>query len=224
MKNKILTAAMVGTVGVGAAAIVKKYLAKKDELIQAEEDTQDDQDSIFKKEVLEEEVCNQELSKENIREALKIIFSQYSDSDLALALWCEGDEDESMLEKAVEEYTDELYLYMQHHCQFPNRMEGKRYDGSDIFDIQEELFFNLGVCICDSLDEAWFDRFDLYNNLELWILETGEIAQVRCISYEGEQGNAEYRFVEFYVNETNLCHFDIDTLVDGLNSILSEKD
>lgn len=165
--------------------------------------------------VLEEEG----LTEEQVREYLLRLFWLYEDSefdDLAEFL---GDGSDPR-EYAADNYSEILFPYIKNNMAVVMEMEGDDGTGEEPFCMTDELFFYPACIICTQADEAFLDRFDLYRDNEIWMLENGQFALVNCIELKKDGGYLKYRFLDRYITEPGDIPVSFEDLEAGFDGFV----
>ena len=148
------------------------------------------------------DMYNAEFSEELIRAVLEEWWMNLEDMELDEG-FCDildYGEEEDIAEMAVEFFAHDLYEYMKENRWNPAPVMNVETGKSVLIGNYPVLDWP-GVCIGKQKVEYLHDIFMLENSRELWLLENGMMAEVRCIEYcdTGDYSCVEYRYVENYL-------------------------
>ena len=165
----------------------------------------------------ENDVQEEGLTEDKLRECLLRLFRLYEDSefdDLAEFL---GDGSEPR-EYAADNYSGQLLPYFKKNMKDVMVMEGDDGTGKEPFSMTDELFCCPACMIGCGIRELFSDNFVMCLENEMWMLENGEFASVYCVSIGKDGGRISYRFVDTYIKNQG----DIPICFDDLESTFAK--
>ncbi|MCM1218855.1 MAG: hypothetical protein NC548_30600 [Lachnospiraceae bacterium] len=168
--------------------------------------------------VLEEE----ELTEEKVREYLLWLFRLYEDSEFDDLVEFLNDGSDPR-EYAADNYSGLLFPYIKSNMAEVMEMEGDDGTGEEPFCMTDELFFYPACLICRQTDEAFLDRFDLYRDNEIWMLENGKFAFVNCIELKKGGGYLKYRFLDRYITKPEDIPVSFEDMEAGFNAFMEKQ-
>ena len=87
-----------------------------------------------------------------------------------------------------------------------------------------ELTEKLGVCIYSDTEYGMVGDIDLIEDIELWILEDGDVIAVSKITFNRDEQHMEYRSIRGRLSDGDVLPIDSDMLLDELDSIADNAD
>ena len=169
---------------------------------------------------------NSNLTEDYVRGVLEEMLFMRDEFELDEAFCTVMDygEEDNIAELAVEYFAHDLYEYMKEHMVNPTPVIGMDLDENPLVLVKRyELLDSPGVCIGKERDEFLYDKFQLENWQELWLLEDGLLAQVRVVEYRGKHGEAQYRFVERYHGPKDEPAMMLESIAVYLDELLHEE-
>lgn len=170
--------------------------------------------------VLEEEG----LTEEKVKEYLLRFFNLYEDSEFDdLAEFMQDNEGDPR-EYAADNYSGLLFPYIKSSMAIVMEMKGDDGKGEEPFCMTDELFHYPACMICRQAEEAFLDRFDLYRDNEIWMLENGEFVLVNCIELKKGNGYLQYRFIDKYITKPEDIPVSFEDMEAGFTAFMEKTD
>lgn len=168
---------------------------------------------------IKRELSEKNYKKELFKYKLKHWFESMDVDELSEYLETETD-DISLIRYAMERYADRLFDYVEENKEMILKASGKDENEDDLFSLKIGVFDHQGICLDYEAGEVLEDKICFSEGKELWLLENGDFVVIRCIGYEGADGNAEYRYLDYILSDFEEAGVDMDRFMSCLDKLL----
>ena len=128
--------------------------------------------------------------------------------------------DISVIRYAMETYADKLFDYVEENKEMLLKASGKTENEEELFSLKIGVFDHQGICLDYEAGEVLEDKISFSEGKELWLLENGDFVVICCIGYEGTDGSAEYRYLDYKLSNFEEAGVDMDRFMLCLDKLL----